>query len=251
MISSVNNLVKVATSPFVIVALDYDNINTALEFVNNIDPLDCRLKVGNEMFTKYGFKFIKLLCNLGFDVFLDLKYHDIPCTVARSVTAAAEIGVWMVNVHASGGIQMMEAARKALEIYGDEAPLLVAVTVLTSINEFDLKYLGINDMISSHVKRLALLSKKCGFDGVVCSVNEIKNLKKVCGIEFKVITPGIRFIDSDVNEHKYTMSPSEAVKAGVDYVVIGRPITGVKNQALMLKQINLSITKSRNQINIY
>ncbi|MEQ4651271.1 orotidine-5'-phosphate decarboxylase [Providencia rettgeri] len=237
MISSTEN----HTHSPIIVALDYENANEALAFVDRIDPRDCRLKVGKEMFTFNGPQFVKSLHDRGFDVFLDLKFHDIPNTVARAVAAAAEMGVWMVNVHASGGARMMEAARQSLEPYGKEAPLLTAVTVLTSMDESDLIGVGINLLPAAHAERLALLTKQCGLDGVVCSAHEAQRLKQICGADFKLVTPGIRPTGSDVGDQRRIMTPQDAVKAGVDYMVIGRPITRSENPTATLQQINQSI----------
>ncbi|WP_272692066.1 MULTISPECIES: orotidine-5'-phosphate decarboxylase [Providencia] len=237
MISSTEN----HTHSPIIVALDYENANEALAFVDRIDPRDCRLKVGKEMFTFNGPQFVKSLHDRGFDVFLDLKFHDIPNTVARAVAAAAEMGVWMVNVHASGGARMMEAARQSLEPYGKEAPLLTAVTVLTSMDESDLIGVGINLSPAAHAERLALLTKQCGLDGVVCSAHEAQRLKQICGADFKLVTPGIRPTGSDVGDQRRIMTPQDAVKSGVDYMVIGRPITRSENPTATLQQINQSI----------
>ncbi|MTC38006.1 orotidine-5'-phosphate decarboxylase [Providencia alcalifaciens] len=239
--SSTENLVRVNTDSPIIVALDYENSDAALAFVDRIDPRDCRLKVGKEMFTFNGPQFVKSLHDRGFDVFLDLKFHDIPNTVARAVSAAAEMGVWMINAHASGGARMMEAARQALESYGKDAPLLTAVTVLTSMDASDLAGVGINLTPAEHAERLALLTKQCGLDGVVCSAHEAKALKAVCGQEFKLVTPGIRPVGSDVGDQRRIMAPQQALEAGVDYMVIGRPITRSDDPALTLKQINQSI----------
>ncbi|WP_272664845.1 orotidine-5'-phosphate decarboxylase [Providencia sp. PROV174] len=225
----------------IIVALDYEDANEALAFVDRIDPRDCRLKVGKEMFTFNGPQFVKSLHERGFDIFLDLKFHDIPNTVARAIAAAAEMGVWMVNVHAGGGARMMDAARQSLEPYGKEAPLLTAVTVLTSMDESDLSGVGINTSPAAHAERLALLTKQCGLDGVVCSAHEALRLKQLCGADFKLVTPGIRPTGSDVGDQRRIMTPQDAVKAGVDYMVIGRPITRSENPTVTLQQINQSI----------
>ena len=241
MISSTENQASVTTHSPVIVALDYDDANSALAFVDRIDPRSCRLKVGKEMFTFNGPQFVKSLHERGFDVFLDLKFHDIPNTVARAVAASAEMGVWMVNVHASGGARMMEAARNALSPYGKDAPLLTAVTVLTSMDESDLIGVGINATPAEHAERLALLTKQCGLDGVVCSAHEAVRLKELCGNNFKLVTPGIRPIGSDIGDQRRIMTPQDAVKAGVDYMVIGRPITRSDDPTLTLQQINQSI----------
>ncbi len=241
MISSTENQTCVMTHSPVIVALDYDDANAALAFVDRLDPRDCRLKVGKEMFTFNGPQFVKSLHERGFDVFLDLKFHDIPNTVARAVAASAEMGVWMVNVHASGGARMMEAARNSLEVYGKDVPLLTAVTVLTSMDESDLIGVGINATPAEHAERLALLTKQCGLDGVVCSAHEAIRLKDLCGNDFKLVTPGIRPLGSDIGDQRRIMTPQDAVKAGVDYMVIGRPITRSDNPTLTLQQINQSI----------
>ncbi|EKT56195.1 orotidine-5'-phosphate decarboxylase [Providencia sneebia] len=244
MISSTENRILSSTHSPVIVALDYDDADAALAFVDLIDPKDCRLKVGKEMFTFNGPQFVRSLHERGFDVFLDLKFHDIPNTVARAVTAAAEMGVWMVNVHASGGARMMEAAQKALETFGKDAPLLTAVTVLTSMEQSDLMGVGINATPAEHAERLALLTKECGLDGVVCSAHEAQRLKLLCGDDFKLVTPGIRPVGSEVGDQRRIMTPQEALKVGVDYMVIGRPITRSDDPALALQKINESIKES-------
>ncbi|CDM89395.1 orotidine-5'-phosphate decarboxylase [Xenorhabdus bovienii] len=225
----------------VIVALDYDNQDAALAFVDKIDPQSCRLKVGKEMFTLNGPQFIQVLHQRGFEVFLDLKFHDIPNTTARAVAAAAELGVWMVNVHASGGARMMTAAKEALLPYGKDAPLLIAVTVLTSMEQSDLLGVGIDVTPAQHAERLATLAKQCGLDGVVCSAHEAQQLKAVCGQEFQLVTPGIRPEGVEAGDQRRIMTPPQAVQVGVDYMVIGRPITRAENPALALQQINHSI----------
>lgn len=227
--------------PKVVVALDFDKKIDALSFVDKISPTDCKLKVGKEMFTYFGPEFVKTLTGKGFDVFLDLKFHDIPNTVAKAVTAAADLGVWMVNVHASGGSQMMSKAKQALENYGNDAPLLIAVTVLTSMSESDLRGLGINKTPAEQVNFLAKLTKDCGLDGVVCSAMEAEQLKLSLGKEFKLITPGIRPAGSSNDDQQRIMTPEQAIKVGVDYLVIGRPITKAVDPQLVLAQINASI----------
>jgi len=227
--------------PKVVVALDFDNQIDALAFVDKIQPADCRLKVGKEMFTYFGPDFVKELVSRGFDVFLDLKFHDIPNTVAKAVVAAAELGVWMVNVHASGGSKMMAKAKEALLPFGDKAPLLIAVTVLTSMGEDDLRGLGITKSPAEQVLSLAKLTKEAGLDGVVCSAWEAEILKSTLGKEFKLITPGIRPAGSKSDDQKRIMTPQQALVVGVDYLVIGRPITKSDNPQEVLKQINASI----------
>ena len=226
----------------VVVALDFDNKNEALSFVDKIQPSDCRLKVGKEMFTHFGPEFVKELVNRGFDVFLDLKFHDIPNTVAKAVAAAADLGVWMVNVHASGGLKMMEKAKEALLPYGDKAPLLIAVTVLTSMSEEDLVDIGITRTPAEQVQHLATLTKKAGLDGVVCSAMEAESLKQLLGQAFKLVTPGIRPAGANADDQKRIMTPEQALDVGVDYLVIGRPITKAENPHAVLQAINLSIS---------
>jgi orotidine-5'-phosphate decarboxylase len=226
----------------VVVALDFDNKADALAFVDKIKPSDCRLKVGKEMFTYFGPEFVKELTRRGFDVFLDLKFHDIPNTVAKAVTAAAELGVWMVNVHASGGREMMVKAKQALEKYEDKAPLLIAVTVLTSMGEEDLLGLGITKSPAEQVMALAKLTQESGLDGVVCSAWEAELLKATLGADFKLVTPGIRPAGAASDDQKRIMTPEQAVNVGVDYLVIGRPITKAVNPQHVLQSINASLS---------
>ncbi|ANC41591.1 MAG: orotidine-5'-phosphate decarboxylase [Hafnia alvei] len=228
------------TSP-ILVALDYADRNAALAFVDNIDPRDCRLKVGKEMFTLFGPQFVRELQQRQFEIFLDLKFHDIPNTAAHAVAAAADLGVWMVNVHASGGARMMTAAREALLPFGKDAPLLIAVTVLTSMEAEDLRGIGIELSPADYAERLALLTKECGLDGVVCSAHEATRLKASCGQAFKLVTPGIRPAGSSAGDQRRIMTPVEAAKAGVDYMVIGRPITQSPEPAETLREILKSL----------
>ena len=225
----------------VVVALDFNNQADALAFVEGIDPNDCRLKIGKEMFTHFGPEFVKDLVGRGFDIFLDLKFHDIPNTVAKAVTAAAELGVWMVNVHASGGVAMMQKAKEALAPYGDKAPLLIGVTVLTSMSQEDLSLLGINKTPAEQVEFLASLAQKAGLDGVVCSAQEAKLLKQKLGESFKLVTPGIRPAGSASDDQQRIVTPEQAISDGVDYLVIGRPITKAESPTDVLKEINESI----------
>ncbi len=225
----------------VIVALDYDKQQDALAFVDRIDPASCRLKVGKEMFTLFGPDFVRELHKRGFSVFLDLKFHDIPNTCSNAVRAAAELGVWMVNVHASGGERMMTASREILEPYGADRPLLIGVTVLTSMEQSDLAGIGLDLPPQQQVMRLAHLTKNSGLDGVVCSAQEASMLKSELGPSFKLVTPGIRPAGSAVGDQKRIMTPVEAINAGSDYLVIGRPITQADNPSAVLEQINLSL----------
>ena len=225
----------------IIVALDYEKESDALALVDQIDPNLCRLKVGKEMFTTLGMNFVKQLHQRNFDVFLDLKYHDIPNTVARAVRSAADLGVWMVDLHASGGLRMMEEAKRILEPYGKDAPLLIAVTVLTSMEDLDLLQIGINASPREQVLRLAHLTQRAGLDGVVCSPQEVEILRNACGEDFKLVTPGIRPIGADFGDQRRVMTPTAAIRAGSDYLVIGRPITKADNPAEVLRSINASI----------
>jgi orotidine-5'-phosphate decarboxylase len=229
------------TTKPILVALDYDNKNHALQLIDKLDPNMCRLKVGKEMFTLLGPQLVKDIHDRGFDLFLDLKFHDIPNTVAKAVAAAAELGVWMTNVHASGGLAMMEAAKKALLPYGDQAPMLIAVTVLTSMSDDDLRLIGINVPVFEHVQRLAKLTKQAGFDGVVCSAQEATALKSLLGKDFKLVTPGIRPVGSDAGDQHRVMTPPEAIAAGSDYLVIGRPITKAADPLAALQAIHQSL----------
>ncbi len=225
----------------VIVALDYDNQADALAFVDRIDPSSCRLKVGKEMFTLFGPEFVRELHKRGFSVFLDLKFHDIPNTCSKAVRAAAEMGVWMVNVHAGGGEKMMAASREILEPYGKDRPLLIGVTVLTSMEQADLAGIGLNVQPQEQVMRLANLTKNAGLDGVVCSAQESSLLKSELGQEFKLVTPGIRPAGSAAGDQKRIMTPYDAIQAGSDYLVIGRPITQASDPAQVLADINATL----------
>ncbi|EED0861620.1 orotidine-5'-phosphate decarboxylase [Escherichia coli] len=235
---------RAVTNSPVVVALDYHNRDAAMAFVDKIDPRDCRLKVGKEMFTLFGPQFVRELQQRGFDIFLDLKFHDIPNTAAHAVAAAADLGVWMVNVHASGGARMMAAAREALVPFGKDAPLLIAVTVLTSMEASDLADLGVTLSPADYAERLAALTQKCGFDGVVCSAQEAARFKQVFGQEFKLVTPGIRPQGSEAGDQRRIMTPEQALAAGVDYMVIGRPVTQSVDPAQTLKAINASLQRS-------
>jgi len=208
----------------VIVALDYPHAENALELVDRLDPTRCRVKVGKELFTREGPAIVDALHQRKFDVFLDLKYHDIPNTVAKACRAAADMGVWMMNVHASGGARMMDAARETIEQSG-AGSLLIAVTVLTSMDADDLKGIGITIDPEEQVLRLAQLAKKSGLHGVVCSAREAEMLKANLGEDFKLVTPGIRLADSEADDQRRVVTPQAALASGVDYMVIGRPIT--------------------------
>lgn len=233
--------VSIKHDPKILIALDFDDQAAALALVAQLDPAHCRLKVGKEMFTLFGPEFVRTLIKAKFDVFLDLKFHDIPNTVAKAVAAAAELGVWMVNVHASGGTRMMTAAREALLPYGEQAPLLIAVTVLTSMTDEDLAEVGILRSSAEQVLALARLTRDAGLDGVVCSAQEASLLKAELGHNFKLITPGIRPAGSDAGDQRRVMTPEQALAAGSDYLVIGRPITQASDPAQALAAINNSL----------
>ncbi|MBU3016578.1 orotidine-5'-phosphate decarboxylase [Paraglaciecola agarilytica] len=227
--------------PKVVIALDFDVKKEALDFVDRIDPSQCRLKVGKEMFTYFGPDLVRTLVAKKFDVFLDLKFHDIPNTVAKACIAAADLGVWMVNVHASGGEDMMVRAREGLAQFGQDKPHLIAVTVLTSMDQRQLSQIAIQSSPMEHVLTLASLTKQAGLDGVVCSAQEAKMLKESLGKGFMLVTPGIRPQGSDVGDQKRIMTPQEAMQVGVDYMVIGRPITQASDPVAALAAINASI----------
>jgi orotidine-5'-phosphate decarboxylase len=228
------------SEPRIIVALDYDNSNSALTLADQLNPNQCRLKVGKELFVAAGPQLVKSLSDRGFDVFLDLKFHDIPNTVAKAVSAAADLGVWMTNVHASGGTRMMTAAREAVENHGGDM-LLIAVTVLTSMDDSDLQQVGVNSAAKDQVLALATLTKHAGLDGVVCSAQEATHLKQQLGQDFKLITPGIRLTDSASDDQRRIVSPAQAIEQGSDYLVIGRPIIQAENPMQMLQKINSSL----------
>ena len=229
--------------PKVVVALDFDNKPQAINFVDKLEPGLCRLKVGKEMFTYFGPDFVKSLVARNFDVFLDLKFHDIPNTVAKACTAAADLGVWMINVHASGGDKMMEQAKLALAPFAQDRPLLIAVTVLTSMDQAQLQAIGITTSPMEHVLTLAKLTKQSGLDGVVCSAQEASMLKARLGNEFTLVTPGIRPAGAQSGDQKRVMTPRQAIDAGVDYLVIGRPITQSADPLATLLAINKSIAQ--------
>lgn len=211
--------------PRIVVALDFDNADQCLAMAKRLSPKDCRLKVGKELFTACGPKIVEQLMSLGFSVFLDLKFHDIPNTTSKAVKAAADLGVWMVNVHASGGERMMQAARNILEQGAGPRPLLIAVTVLTSMEAADLHAVGIDCSPEEQVLKLARLTHKSGLDGIVCSAQEAKLMRNEFGNDFCLVTPGIRLESSPADDQRRTLTPAAAIAAGSSYLVIGRPIT--------------------------
>ncbi|MBU2965127.1 orotidine-5'-phosphate decarboxylase [Amphritea sp. 2_MG-2023] len=229
----------------VIVALDYPDKLSALNMADQLDPQKCRVKVGKELFTRAGPAVVEALHGKGFDVFLDLKFHDIPNTTAKAVRAAAELGVWMVNVHASGGRRMMEAARNELDQVNGANTLLIAVTVLTSMERQDLADIGLDIEPLEQVKRLALLTQKSGLDGVVCSAQEVKPLRQIVTPDFQLVTPGIRPADAATGDQKRIMTPGEAISAGSTHLVIGRPITQADEPVTALARIQQEILAAR------
>ncbi len=224
----------------VIVALDYHAKADALAMADKLDPSQCRVKVGKELFTLCGPAILEALHKRNFEVFLDLKFHDIPNTTTKAVQAAADLGVWMVNVHASGGRRMMESCREGLGKYRTP-PKLIAVTVLTSMERQDLSDIGLDIEPLEHVKRLAQLTADSGLDGVVCSAQEVKALREICPSSFNLVTPGIRPLSADKGDQKRVMTPSEAIEVGSDYLVVGRPITQATDPLKSLEEIIASL----------
>ena len=222
----------------IIIALDLD-YEDSLEFAKKIDPNYCRLKVGSQLFTQKGPQIIEELSMLGFDIFLDLKFHDIPNTVASAVEVASEMGVWMLNVHTSGGSKMMEAARLAANKSANP-PLVIGVTILTSLNQVDMNELGVKN-ISNQINDLASLAHKSSLDGIVCSAGDVRNIKSLLGKDFLTITPGIRSINAQKDDQSRISSAKQAIEDGSDYLVIGRPITQssdpLKSLEIFLKEI--------------
>jgi orotidine-5'-phosphate decarboxylase len=230
------------SGPRVIVALDFASADAALALAARLKPQSCRLKVGQELFTAAGPALVEKLIQRGFDIFLDLKFHDIPNTVAGACKAAAQLGVWMVNVHALGGRAMLEAARDAVA-GGAQRPQLIAVTLLTSMAAEDIKEIGLAGDPATAALRLAKLAQASGFDGVVCSAQEAQLLKRECGIGFRLVTPGIRPAQDAKGDQQRVMTPAAAVAAGADFLVIGRPVTQAPDPVAALDAINLEIAR--------
>ena len=226
--------------PKIIIALDYASAQPALALAERLDPQACRLKVGKELFTAAGPAVLEKLMKLGFDIFLDLKFHDIPNTTAQACKAAAELGVWMVNVHALGGRKMLEAAANAVA-QAKQPPKLIAVTMLTSMATEDLADIGINATPAQMVLRLATLAHDSGMDGVVCSAQEASLLRENLGKDFCLVTPGIRPAQASLDDQSRVMTPQAALLAGSSYLVIGRPITQAADPLLALRAINFDI----------
>ena len=224
----------------VVVALDFPSAEPALELAARLSPQLCRLKVGKELFTRSGPQLVEQLQDMGFEIFLDLKFHDIPNTVAGAVRAAADLGVWMVNVHASGGRRMMEAAASALQGRANR-PLLIAVTVLTSMTGEDLRELGYSETPTERVLRLAALTADSGLDGVVCSAMEASDLRTARGAGFALVTPGIRLAGDSADDQRRVVTPADALALGSDYLVIGRSITGAQDPLAALRQVHAEL----------
>ncbi|GGB88075.1 orotidine 5'-phosphate decarboxylase [Marinobacterium zhoushanense] len=230
----------------VIVALDYPDQNSALEMARRLDPQLCRVKVGKELFTRAGPAIVEALQGLGFELFLDLKFHDIPNTTAKAVRAAAELGVWMVNVHASGGRRMMETAREELAQVTGASTQLIAVTVLTSMERADLAEIGLDIDPLEQVLRLARLTQDCGLDGVVCSAQEAKALRAEIGESFSLVTPGIRPASAVAGDQRRILTPADAIAAGASYLVVGRPITQAQDPAAAAAGILAEVRAAQN-----
>ncbi len=224
--------------PRIIVALDFSSAEQALILVDKLDPMLCRVKVGKELFTAAGPQLVEKLMEKGFEVFLDLKFHDIPSTVANACKAAASLGVWMTNVHALGGIKMLAAARNALP---SGTTKLIAVTLLTSMGPDDLNSIGLNREPVCVVQKLACLARNCGLDGIVCSALETARLRQIMGTNFCLVTPGICPVDSSVDDQKRIATPRKAIQNGADYLVIGRPISQTIDPLAMLLRLNNEI----------
>lgn len=240
-----NNALK---DPRIIVALDYPDVHSALANAKRLDPSLCRLKVGNELFTTGGPDVVKALQDLGFDIFLDLKFHDIPNTVAGAVSAAARLGVWMVNVHAGGGMEMMQAAKAALANF-QHPPLLIGVTVLTSLSDTALSQIGWSVKAADLVQQFAKMTWAAGLDGMVCSAQEAQLLRRELGAQDSsrspvLVTPGIRPQGSDADDQSRIMTPAQAIAAGSSYLVIGRPITKSSDPLGVLRNITEEIAGS-------
>ncbi len=224
--------------PRIIVALDVSSATQALSLASKLDPALCRLKVGKELFTAEGPALLEKLMRHEFEIFLDLKFHDIPNTVANACKVAASLGVWMINVHALGGRKMLLSAREALP---NKSTKLIAVTLLTSMGSEDLRDIGISTSLQDTVKQLALLVNNCGLDGVVCSPLEINQLRQTIPNHFLFVTPGIRPSDGQLDDQQRVATPAQAIKSGSDYLVIGRPITQAEDPLLALQQISNDI----------
>ncbi|HHI76144.1 MAG TPA: orotidine-5'-phosphate decarboxylase [Gammaproteobacteria bacterium] len=230
-----------ASEPRIIVALDFPAAEPAWALIDRLPPGSCRLKIGKELFTRLGPGFVRQVVERGFEVFLDLKYHDIPNTVAAACEAAADLGVWMINLHASGGRRMMTAARERLEARGGQRPLLIAVTILTSLGQADLAEIGFSGTPEENVRRLATLARDSGLDGVVCSPREAAPLRQALGDEFHLVTPGVRPAGASLDDQTRVTTPADAIRAGASYLVVGRPITAAPDPLAALEAIRAEV----------
>jgi orotidine-5'-phosphate decarboxylase len=228
----------------IVVVLDYASAKDALALAARLNPAQCRVKVGKELFTAAGPAVVEALQQNGFEVFLDLKYHDIPNTVAGACRAAAALGVWMVNVHASGGRAMMGAAREAIDRAQGKKPLLIGVTVLTSLDDSAIEEIGITDGAAAQVKRLTMLAIDCGLDGVVCSAEEASLVKTDTRADFLTVTPGIRLAGDAKGDQRRVVTPADAIRMGADYLVIGRSITHAADPVATLERIQQDIANA-------
>ena len=229
-------------SKHIIIALDFGTSDQALQFLDLLDPNLCRVKIGKELFTAGGPQLVRKIIDRGFDVFLDLKFYDIPNTVARASKIAADLGIWMLNIHASGGRAMMEAARESIDSLGDQRPLLIGVTVLTSFLKEDLEQTGIQSYPEEQVSKLAFLARDSGLDGVVCSAAETKLLRSQLQDKFCLVTPGIRRPEDAIGDQKRVVGPAEAIQNGSNYLVVGRPITNADSPIGALIEFNSAVS---------
>ncbi|KTC66214.1 orotidine-5'-phosphate decarboxylase (plasmid) [Legionella adelaidensis] len=227
--------------PRLIIALDFSSQKEVWDLLYQLNPSQCAVKVGFELFTQFGPELVKQLVKENFKVFLDLKFHDIPNTVAKACKVSADLGVWMLNVHALGGPKMMSAAHDALSSYGQTRPLLIAVTILTSTHESELQSIGLQKPLVSQVIDLALMAQIIGLDGVVCSAHEAALIKNNCNQGFLTVTPGIRLKESKQDDQTRIITPEQAIKEGSDYLVIGRPITQSPNPKKVVEEILLAM----------
>lgn len=223
----------------IIVALDFESLKETEDFLKKVKGQNCRVKVGKELFTNEGPNVIKLIQQYGFEIFLDLKFHDIPNTVSRAIKASCNLGVWMVNVHASGGKQMLLAAREAVDSSSNK-PILIAVTILTSYDNSSYQELGFKNNLLDQIACLTTLSENSGMDGIVCSANDIPSIKPLVKEKFQFVTPGIRLANSNDDQKRVT-TPEDAITQGSNYLVIGRPITSSEDPAALIEKINQKI----------
>ncbi len=233
----------------IIIALDFATGDQTLQFLDLLDPNLCRVKIGKELFTASGPQLVRKIIDRGFDVFLDLKFHDIPNTVARASKVAADLGIWMFNIHASGGRTMMEAARESIDSLGNQRPLLIGVTVLTSFLKKDLEQTGIHSYPEDQVSKLAFLARDSGLDGVVCSAAETKLLRSQIDDKFCLVTPGIRRPEDAIGDQKRIIGPAEAIQNGSNYLVVGRPITSADSPNGALIEFNDAVSSVNQTLN--